>query len=261
MIHQTAIISPSAKIGKNVKIGAYSIISDDVELKNNVEILSHVCISGRTCVGEGTKIFPFATIGYRPQDLKYDGELSTLIIGKNNSIREYVTMHPGTSGGIMKTVVGDNNLFMIGVHIAHDCEIGNNIIMGNNATLGGHVKIEDNAIIGGLAAVHQHVRIGRNAIIGGMSGVERDVIPYGAVKGGRAHLYGINLIGLKRAGVKKHEIIALRKAYDVIFLNTGTISDNIKIVEEVIENNSYVNDLINFMKQDTERSFCLPKDS
>ncbi|MDR2067874.1 MAG: acyl-ACP--UDP-N-acetylglucosamine O-acyltransferase [Holosporaceae bacterium] len=260
MIHPSAVISPSAKIGKNVQIGPYSVIGDEVDLRDNVEILSHVCVDGRTVVGEGTKIFSFAAIGYPPQDLKYGGESSILIIGKNNSLREYVTIHPGTRGGIMKTVIGDNNLFMIGVHIAHDCVIGNNVIMGNNATLGGHVKIDDSVIIGGLSAVHQYVRIGRNAVIGGMSGVERDVIPYGAVKGERARLYGINLIGLKRSGVSRQEITKLRKAYDVIFSRVGTLNENLNALEQIVESSSYVNDIVKFMRGDANRSFCLPKE-
>ncbi|MDR2766473.1 MAG: acyl-ACP--UDP-N-acetylglucosamine O-acyltransferase [Holosporaceae bacterium] len=259
MIHQTAIVAPSVKIGKNVKIGAYSVVGENVVLLDDVEIASHVCLEGHTVVGEGTKIFPFAAIGFCPQDLKYEGEKSQLIIGCRNSIREHVTMHPGTAGGAMKTVVGDNNLFMVGVHVAHDCVIGSNVIMGNNATLGGHVKIEDNVIIGGLSAVHQHVRIGRNAIVGGMSGVERDVIPYGAVKGERAHLYGLNIIGLKRAEVDRAEISALCKAYDAIFSGNGTIHDNLNAVDEAIPHMNCVHHLISFMRANTERSFCLPE--
>jgi UDP-N-acetylglucosamine acyltransferase len=260
LIHQTAIVSPSAHLGKNVRVGPYSIIGDNVEIKDDVEIMSHVCIGGYTTVGEGTKIFPFASIGYIPQDLKYKGEKSTLIIGKNNVIREYVTMHPGTEGGIMKTVIGDNNLFMISVHIAHDCVIGNDIVMGNNSTLGGHVKVGDSTIIGGFVAVHQWVRIGCHAVIGGMSGVERDVIPYGAVKGERAHLYDINVIGLRRAGVQRQEIVALQKAYSTIFSKEGTISQNVQEVEKSLKGIPCVDCLIEFMKSDTDRSFCLPKE-
>ncbi|MDR1334163.1 MAG: acyl-ACP--UDP-N-acetylglucosamine O-acyltransferase [Holosporaceae bacterium] len=259
MIHPTALVSPSAKIGKNVKIGSYSIIGDNVELSDAVEIMSHVCIDGHTSVGEGTRIFPFAAIGYAPQDLKFKGEESSLIIGKNNVIREYVTMHPGTTGGLMKTVVGDRNLFMVGVHIAHDCVVGSDIVMGNNVTLGGHVKIEDNVIVGGLAAIHQWVRIGRGAIIGGMSGVERDVIPYGAVKGERAHLYDINIIGLRRSGVDRRDIIMLKQAYDMIFSKGGTITQSLKDVEESIRGVRLVDHVVDFMKMDTNRSFCLPK--
>ena len=261
MIHSTAIVSPLAKIGKNVSIGAYSIIGDEVELADNVEIMSHVCVDGRVTIGEGTRIFPFATIGYQPQDLKYHGEKSCVIIGKNNSIREYVTIHPGTEGGLMKTVVGDNNLLMIGVHIAHDCVVGNHVVMGNNATLGGHVVVGNNVIIGGLSAVHQFVRIGHHAIIGGMSGVERDVVPFGAVKGDRAHLYGLNLIGMRRAEFHRDEISALQKAYDVIFCSEGSTSDKLKTAEEQFGNAKCVSDVISFMREETSRSFCMPKES
>jgi UDP-N-acetylglucosamine acyltransferase len=260
VIHQTAIVSQSAKVGKNVEIGPYSVIGDNVELEDDVEIMSHVCIDGYTSIGEGTKIFPFSSIGYAPQDLKYKGEKSRLIIGKRNVIREYVTMHPGTEDDAMKTIVGDNNLFMISVHVAHDCVIGNNIVMGNNATLGGHVKIGDDVIIGGLVAIHQRVRIGRNAIIGGMSGVERDVIPYGAVKGERAYLYDINIIGLRRANVDRQEVLLLKKAYDTVFSRKNTISENIEEVEQSIKGAPCVDRLIEFMKMDTDRSFCLPKE-
>jgi UDP-N-acetylglucosamine acyltransferase len=259
LIHQTSIISSSAKIGDNVKIGPYSIVGDDVELQDNVEIMAHVCIDGQTVVGNGTKIFPFAAIGYRPQDLKFHGEKSRLIIGKNNSIREYVTMHPGTEGGRMETVVGDGNLFMVGVHIAHDCIIGNNIVMGNNATLGGHVHVEDNVVIGGMSAVHQWVRIGCGAIIGGMSGVERDVVPYGNVKGERACLCGLNVVGLKRADINRSEISALRKAYEIIFSGEDLLANNLKITEEMFKGIASVEEIIRFMKQKSERSFCQPR--
>ena len=259
MIHSTAFVSESAKIGKNVKIGAYCVIGDNVEIADNVEIMSHVCVEGYTFVGEGTKIFPFAAIGFQPQDLKFRGEKSRLIIGKNNSIREYVTMHPGTEGGAMETVVGDNNLFMIGVHIAHDCVVGSNVIMGNNATLGGHVKIGDKVIIGGMSAVHQWVRVGSHAIIGGMSGVERDVIPYGSVKGERAKLYGINIIGLQRAEEERSEIKAVRNAYDMIFSGENTLFDNLKAAEEKFADSRCVKEISDFMRQETDRSFCLPK--
>ncbi|MDR1982861.1 MAG: acyl-ACP--UDP-N-acetylglucosamine O-acyltransferase [Holosporaceae bacterium] len=261
MIHQTAIISPTAKIGKNVKIGPYSIVGDNVKLSDDVEIMSHVCIDGYTSIMEGTKIFPFATIGYSPQDLKFKGEKSRLIIGKRNIIREYVTMHPGTEGGTAETVIGNNNLFMIGVHVAHDCIVGSDVVMGNNATLGGHVEVEDCVIIGGLAAIHQKVRIGYGSIIGGMSGVERDVIPYGVVKGERAHLYDINIIGLRRAGVARHEILALKKAYDIIFSREETtMLKHIEAVEKTVQGLPCVDRLIRFMKSDTNRSFCFPKE-
>lgn len=260
MIHSTAIVSSSAKIGQNVRIGAYSVIGDEVELCDNVEVMSHVCISGRTIIGEGTKVFPFAAIGFEPQDLKYHGEKSKVIIGKNNSIREYVTIHPGTEGGAMQTVVGDNNLLMIGVHIAHDCVIGNNTVLANNVTLAGHVVVGNDVIIGGLSAVHQFVRIGHNAIIGGMAGVERDVIPYGAVKGERGHLYDINVIGLRRAGINKSEIKALQDAYEIIFHGENNLIENLSQAEKILNYSQCANEIFKFMREKTNRSFCLAKE-
>jgi UDP-N-acetylglucosamine acyltransferase len=258
LIHQTAIVSENAKIGSGVNIGPYSVIGDDVELEDNVEIMSHVCIGGCTTVGERTKIFPFATIGYQPQDLKYKGEKSRLIIGKNNSIREYVTMHPGTQDGAMLTSVGEGCLFMVGVHIAHDCVIGNNVVMGNNATLGGHVEIADDVIIGGLSAVHQYTRIGKGAIIGGMSGVERDVIPYANVKGERAHLAGLNMIGLKRANVDKGVIFTLKKAYELIFSSSDVLSNNLERTEKSFKDVPMIRDIVDFMRHKSDRSYCQP---
>lgn len=259
MIHPTAIVSEKAKIGKNVEIGAYSIIGDEVELADNVKIMSHVCVDGFTYIGKGTKIFPFAAIGFIPQDLKFNGEKSRVIVGENNSIREYVTIHPGTKLGNMKTVIGNGNLLMIGVHIAHDCIIGNDVVLANNATLAGHVEIGDHAIIGGLSAVHQFVRIGHHAIIGGMTGVERDVIPYGAVKGERGHLYDINILGLKRANFAKDEIDSIRKAYQIIFFGNKILSENLSEAEKNLKNSFAVKEIVNFMRHKTNRSFCLPK--
>jgi UDP-N-acetylglucosamine acyltransferase len=259
MIHSTAIVSDRAKIGNNVEIGAYSVIGDGVEIADDVKIMSHVCVEGDTYIGEGTKIFPFAAIGFQPQDLKFHGEKSKVIIGKNNSIREYVTVHPGTEGGAMKTVIGDNNLLMIGVHVAHDCIIGNNTVLANNVTLAGHVEVGDFAIIGGLSAVHQFVRIGHNAIIGGMTGVERDVIPFGAVKGERGHLYDVNVLGLKRANFSREEIVAIREAYQIIFFGDHVLSENLNNAEKKLKNFDGVKEIVNFMRYKSSRSYCLPK--
>lgn len=259
MIHSTAIVSAAAKIGNNVRVGPYSVIGDNVCIADNVEIMSHVCIDGLTTIGEGTKIFPFTTIGYVPQDLKFHGEQSQTIIGKYNTIREHVTIHAGTESGIMKTVVGDHNLLMVGVHIAHDCVVGNHVIMANNVTLGGHVQIEDYVVLGGLSAVHQWVRVGQHAVVGGMSGVERDVIPFGAVKGERAHLYGLNLIGLRRTDMSKDEIHALQKAYRIIFEGEHNVLDNVSLAEQELGNCESVNAMLRFIKSDTGRSLCMPK--
>ena len=221
-IHKSAIIDKKAKLGKNINIGPYSIIGPNVIIKNKVKIHSHVNICGHTSIDEDTEIFPFSSIGNIPQDLKYNGEKSKLIIGKKNTIREHVTMNPGTKGGNLVTKVGNNCLFMIGSHVAHDCIIGNDVIMANNATLAGHVKIDDFAIIGGLSAVHQFVRIGKHAMVGGMSGVENDVIPSGSVMGNRANLSGLNIIGLKRRGFNRKQIHDLRTAFRLIFSIEGT---------------------------------------
>jgi len=259
MIHSTAIISNKSKIGNNVEIGAYSVIGDGVEIADDVKIMSHVCIEGDTYIGQGTKIFPFAALGFQPQDLKFHGEKSTVIIGRNNSIREYVTIHPGTEGGAMQTVIGDNNLLMIGVHVAHDCIIGNNTVLANNVTLAGHVEIGDYAIIGGLSAIHQFVRVGHNAIIGGMTGVERDVIPFGAVKGERGHLYDVNVLGLKRANFSRKEIFAIREAYQIIFFGNDVLSENLNNAEKKLQNFDGVKEIVNFMRYKSSRSYCLPK--
>lgn len=257
-IHPTAIVHPNAKIGSNVSIGPYSIVGEYVTLSDNVVLHSHVVVEGRTSVGEGTRIFPFASIGHAPQDLKFHGEESQLIIGKNNMIREHVTMNPGTESGGMVTKVGDNGLFMMACHIAHDCQIGNNVIMANNATLGGHVHAGDFAFIGGLAAVHQFVRIGDHAVIGGMSGVENDVIPYGRVKGERAFLAGLNLIGLERRGFGKDDIRVLQKAYNQLFADDGTMEQRLEQVEKDFAGQPQVMELIKFAREKTRFPLCQP---
>ena len=218
MIHDSSIIDKRAKISKGVKIGPFCYVGPNVELKENVELVSHVHIEGYTSIGKGSKIFPFASIGSSPQDLKYKGEATTIKIGKNCKIREYVTINPGTNGGGKITSVGDNCLLMIGTHIAHDCRIGNNVIFANHSTLAGHVIVEDNVVVGALSAIHQFCRIGEGAMIGGMSGVTADVIPFSTVMGNRAKLSGINILGLKRRNIKKKEISEFRKIFKYIFL-------------------------------------------
>lgn len=255
-IHPTAIIDPAAKIGANVSIGPYCVMGANVTLGDNVELKAHVVIDGHTIIGEGTRVFPFASLGSAPQDLKYHGEPSQLIIGRNNTIREHVTMNPGTEGGGMKTTVGDDGLFMVGVHIAHDCVVGNRVIMANNATLGGHVHIGDHVLVGGLAAVHQWVRIGSFAVIGGMSGVESDVIPYGRVKGERAHLAGLNLVGLERGGFEKDTVKTLQKATKQLFDGDGTLDERITRMSEEFANDSAVMQMIEFAKRRERFGLC-----
>lgn len=257
-IHPTALIADNAEIGKDVKIGPYSIVGSDVKLGDGVELLSHVVVEGITTVGSNTKIFPFASIGHQPQDLKYGGEPSRLEVGCNNVIREHVTMNPGTEGGGMLTSVGNNCLFMMGAHVAHDCRIKDNVILVNNATLGGHVEIDEWAIIGGLSAIHQFVRIGRHAMIGGMSGIENDVIPYGSVIGNRARLQGLNVVGLKRRDFDRETIHALRNAYRLLFAPEGTMAERLEDVAEMMSDIEPVMEIVDFIRADSSRSICQP---
>lgn len=258
-IHPTAIIDPTAQIGANVTIGAYCVVGANVQLSDGVILKSHVVIDGYTSIGEGTQIFPFASIGHAPQDLKYHGEPSQLIIGKNNVIREHCTMNPGTESGGMKTVVGDNCLFMMSTHVAHDCILGNHVIMANNATLGGHVVVGDHVLIGGLAAIHQFIRIGSHAVIGGMSGVESDIIPYGRVKGERAYLAGLNLVGLERNGFDKQQIRDLQRAFNEMFGEEGTLDQRIEMVEQDFATVTPVMQIIAFAKAKTRFPLCSPQ--
>lgn len=254
-----AIVSPKAKIGVNVRIGPFCTIGDDVVLHDGVVLHSHVVLEGRTRIGADTQIFPFASIGHPPQDMKYRGEASELLIGEANTIREHVTMNPGTSGGGMVTRVGSGGLFMMGAHVAHDCQIGDRVIMANNATLAGHVVVEDDAIIGGLAAVHQHVRIGRRAMVGGMSGVEHDVVPYSLVMGERARLTGINVVGMKRAGFSRDEIQGLQVVYDTVFADGDTLAERLSELEQRFPSASPAHDVLAFLRTESTRALCKPK--
>lgn len=257
-IHPTAIIEDGAKIGDNVAIGPYCTVGPKVTLDDGIALMSHVVISGETSIGANTRIFPFASIGHQPQDLKYKGEESSLEIGCNNIIREHVTMNPGTEGGGMVTRVGNNCLFMVGAHVAHDCQIADHVIMVNNATLGGHVKIDEWAIVGGLSAVHQFVRVGRHAMIGGMSGIENDVIPYGSVIGNRARLQGLNIIGLKRRNFSRDVIHALRSAYRLMFAPEGTLAERLDDVAEMMSDVEPVMEIVDFIRAETSRAICQP---
>ena len=258
MIHKTAVIDKKAKIHSSVKIGPYSIIGPNVEIKENVIIHSHVNIMGNTKIGSGNKFYPFASIGNEPQDLKYNGENTSLIIGNNNKFREYVTINPGTVTGGGLTKIGDNCLFMISSHVAHDCVVGNNVIIANNVPLGGHVNIGDNVIIGGNSAVQQFTRIGKMAMIGGMTGVLKDVIPYGLSFGNRNYLEGLNLIGLRRANIENKDILELSKAYKEIFYKKD-ILNNIEKLDNAIKANYLVKDMISFIKSDKKRIIAIPK--
>jgi len=256
MIDKTAIIDSKAKLHKNVQIGAYCVIGPNVEIGENTIIQSHANISGNVKIGKGNKIFPFVSIN-EPQDLKYNSEETNLIIGDNNKIREYVTINPGTVGGGGKTIIGNNCLFMISSHIAHDCQVGNNVIIANNVPLGGHAIIEDSVVIGGNSAVQQFTRIGKMAMIGGMTGVLHDVIPYGLSTGNRNSLQGLNLIGLRRAKFENKDILGLSEAYKEIFA-TKNINENISKLNGSFQENPLVKNVIDFITKDKKRSICTP---
>ena len=256
MIDKTAIINKDAKVHPSVKIGPYSVIGPNVEIGESTEIQSHVSITGNTKIGKENKIYPFVSIN-DPQDLKYNGEETSLVIGDNNKIREYVTINPGTFSGGGKTVIGNNCLFMISSHIAHDCQVGNNVIIANNVPLGGHAIIEDNVVIGGNSAVQQFTRIGKMAMIGGMTGVLHDVIPYGLSTGNRNSLQGLNLIGLRRAKFENKDILGLSEAYKEIFA-TKNINENISKLNGSFQENRLVKEVIEFITKDKKRSICTP---
>ena len=258
MIHKTSIIDKNAKISKTAKIGPYTIIGSNVEIGDEVEIHSHANIVGNTKIGSGTHIFPFASIGTQPQDLKYKGEKNSLVIGKNNIIREYVTINPGTQGGRTITKIGDNCLFMISSHVAHDCQIGNNVVIANNVPLGGHVIIEDSVIIGGNSAVQQFTRIGRLAMVGGMTGVLKDVIPFGLSFGNRNYLKGINLIGLRRNKYENKIIMELGEAYKKIF-SSKNLHENLSKINGEFKDNKLVQEVTEFISKDKKRPICTPQ--
>ena len=258
MIHNSSVIDSKAKISKNVKIGPFCYVGPNVFIEEGVELISNVHVEGNTKIGKGTRIFPFASIGTQPQDLKYKGENNSLEIGENNLIREYVTINPGTVGGGSKTIVGNNCLFMISSHIAHDCKIGNNVIIANNVPLGGHVIIEDSVVIGGNSAVQQFTRIGRLAMIGGMTGVLKDVIPFGLSIGNRNFLQGLNLIGLRRQKYDNQKILGLDKAYKEIFAKKN-LHDNLSKINGEFKGNELVNEVITFIEKNKKRPICSPK--
>ena len=257
MIHSSSIISKKAKIGSNVKIGPFCNIGDFVQLDDDVELISNVHIEGNTKIGKETKIFPYASIGTVPQDLKYNNEPNTLVVGERNTIREHVTINPGTVGGGGQTIIGNDCLFMIASHVAHDCKVGNNVIIANNVPLGGHVTIEDSVVIGGNSAVQQFTRIGRLAMIGGMTGVLKDVIPFGLSIGNRNYLQGLNLIGLRRKNYENKKIIELDKAYKKIFSSKKLI-ENLDIIKKEFESNLLIEEVINFIEKDKKRAICTP---
>ncbi|MFM9850445.1 MAG: acyl-ACP--UDP-N-acetylglucosamine O-acyltransferase, partial [Hyphomicrobiaceae bacterium] len=229
-IHPTAIVEDGAKLGEGVRIGPYCIVGRDASLGDGCQLLSHVVVAGRTAIGPRTRIFPFASIGHQPQDLKYKGEPSTLTVGADCLIREGVTMNPGTEGGGMVTEIGNSCAFLANSHVGHDCHVGDSVIFSNNVMLAGHCNVGNFAIIGGGAAVIQFARVGAHAFLGGMSGLENDLIPYGMALGNRAYLSGLNIIGLQRRGFSREQIHSLRRAYRLLFADEGTLMERLEDV-------------------------------
>jgi UDP-N-acetylglucosamine acyltransferase len=260
VIHGTAIIEDGAVIGENSHVGPYCCIGPNVVIGNNVLLKSHVVIAEDTVIGDNTTVYPFASLGQKPQDLKYKNERSKLEIGKNTVIREYVTANIGTEGGGMLTKIGDNCLIMAYCHIAHDCLLGDNVILVNGVNLSGHVIVGDNVIIGGMSAVKQFIRIGKNAIIGGFTGVDRDVIPYGVTRSDRiTTVKGINIIGLKRRGFSAKEIEKMLSAYRDIFENTGNdvqFTQNLAEARLKYSGDGYIEEIIEFIETPSKNPIC-----
>jgi UDP-N-acetylglucosamine acyltransferase len=258
-VHPTAIVGKGAELADDVSVGPYAIVESGVKLGAGVKVHAHVVIGGRTTIGPGSEIFPFASVGLPPQDKKYHGEASRLEIGKKCTIREHVTINPGTEGGGMLTRIGDGCLILVGAHVAHDCHVGNNVLLVNHATLGGHCRIDDYAILGGLSAVHQFVRIGESGFVGGMSGVENDVIPFGSAIGNRAELGGLNIVGLTRRGFSREAIHQLRRAYRTLFGPEGTLKERLADVEEEFAGDENVRKIAEFIRAGGDRAICTPR--
>jgi UDP-N-acetylglucosamine acyltransferase len=256
-IHPSAIVEDGATIGPDCKIGPFCVIGPEVTLGRAVVLKSHVVVTGWTEIGDETVIFPFSSIGEVPQDLKFKGERTQLIIGKRNRIREHVTMNTGTAGGGGVTRVGDDGLFMAGCHVAHDAQIGNNVILVNQVAVAGHCILEDNVLIGGLSGIHQFVRVGRGAIVGAVTMVTNDVIPYGLVQAERGRLEGLNLVGLKRRGVSRADITALRAAYQALAQGEGSFLERAQRLDDDTDSD-YVRDITRFILAASDRSFLTP---
>lgn len=258
-IHPTAVIEDGARLGSGVKIGPYCVVGAEASLGEGSVMLSHAIVTGRTTVGPRATIFPFASIGHRPQDLKYAGELSTLEIGSDVTIREHVTINPGTAGGGMITKIGDRCLIMIGVHIGHDCIIGNHCVLSNNVTFAGHCTVGDYVVMSGYSGSTQFVRIGSHAFVGGLSKVEKDLIPYGTAVGNPAELSGLNLIGLKRRGFDREAIHNLRTAYRMIFASEGTLRERVDDAAAIFPNDQLVQDVVKFIVEAKDHPLTLPR--
>jgi UDP-N-acetylglucosamine acyltransferase len=260
VVHPSSIVATGAKLGAGVRIGPFCTVGPAVVLGEGAELVSHVALAGQTAIGARTKIFPFASIGHEPQDLKYKGEPSTLSIGTDCRIREGVTINPGTEGGGMSTSVGDHCTFLANSHVGHDCHVGSHVIFSNNVMLAGHCTVGDYAILGGGAAVIQFARVGAHSFVGGMSGLENDLIPYGMALGNRAHLSGLNIIGLKRRGFSSTDIHDLRRAYRALFANEGTLVERTDDVAAQFKDHAIVQEIVAFIRAPSKKSLCTPHD-
>lgn len=258
-VHPTAIVEDGARLGPGVKVGPFCIVGPNASLGEGVELVSHVVVAGTTEIGARTRIFPFASIGHQPQDLKYRGEPCSLTVGADCLIREGVTMNPGTEGGGSVTTVGDKCAFLANSHVGHDCRVGNGVIFSNNVMLAGHCTVGDYAIIGGGAAVIQFARVGHHAFVGGMSGLENDLIPYGMALGNRAYLSGLNIVGLQRRGFSRADIHDLRRAYRSLFAAEGTLIERMEDVAEEFSGHASVEEILAFIREGGKRSLCTPK--
>lgn len=259
-IHPMSVVDPAARLGEGVVVGPFCTVGPQVTLDDGVELISHVAIAGLTSIGARTKIYPFASIGHPPQDLKYKGEPSTLTIGADCVIREGVTMNPGTEGGGMKTVIGDHGLFLANSHVGHDSIIGSNVIFSNNVMCAGHVTVGDFVIVSGGTGLHQYIRVGDHAFIGGGAGVMHDVIPFGMVRDNPAHLAGLNLVGLKRRGFSREQIHELRRAYRLLFADEGTLSERVEDVASEFASHPLIHEILDFIRSGGERAICVPHD-
>ncbi|MHB8530057.1 MAG: acyl-ACP--UDP-N-acetylglucosamine O-acyltransferase [Caulobacteraceae bacterium] len=258
-IHPTAIVDGKARLADEVEIGPYCLVGPHVRLGDRVRILSHAVIEGHTEIGADCIVYPFAVLGAPPQHTAHKGEPTRLRIGARNLIREHVTMHAGTAAGRGVTTVGDDCLFYVGAHVAHDCVVGDHVILINSATLGGHVLVEDFVIMGGLAAAHQNTRLGRHAFIGGMAGINHDVIPFGNVWGNHAHLEGLNLVGLKRRGFSRETINTLRAAYRMLFAEEGAFQERLEDTVEAYGASPEVMEIVRFIRADSDRPITMPR--
>jgi UDP-N-acetylglucosamine acyltransferase len=259
-VHPSSVVEAGAKLGAGVEIGPFCHIGPKVTLGDSVRLVSQVSIAGDTTIGARTRIFPFAAIGHQPQDLKYRGEPNRLVVGEDCLIRESVTMNPGTEAGGSETVVGPRSVFLANAHVAHDCRVGEGVILSNNVMLAGHVQIGDFAIVSGGAAAHQFVRIGAHAFVGGLAGVEHDIIPFGMALGNRASLAGLNFVGLKRRGFSHEAIHELRRAYRMLFSGNGTLKERVEDVAEAFPDQEAVQQIVAFLREGRDRAICVPRD-